>query len=78
MLINCGACEDIREYLQLSPQARLIVVDSHRPIHARCRRGCSSQVACSSTKPASIPHGQGCTAGGTELLCPINIVCTLV
>ena len=39
MLVNCGACEDIREYLQLSPQARLIVVDSHRPIHARCSRG---------------------------------------
>ena len=38
MLINCGACEDIREYLKLSPQARLIVVDSHRPIHARCPR----------------------------------------
>ena len=39
MLINCGACQDIREYLQLSPQARLIVVDSHRPIHARCLQG---------------------------------------
>jgi len=52
MLINCGACEDIREYLQLSPQARLIVVDSHRPIHARCRQGARMRYLTAATWPA--------------------------
>ncbi len=52
MLINCGACEDIREYLKLSPQARLIVVDSHRPIHARCPQAARMSCLTPKTWPA--------------------------
>ena len=35
MLINCGACENLRELLSLHANTRAIVVDSHRPIHHR-------------------------------------------
>lgn len=33
ILINCGAMEDIRALLELPPNVRVVVIDSHRPIH---------------------------------------------
>ena len=35
VLVNCGACEDLRQLLHLPLNTRAIVVDSHRPIHHR-------------------------------------------
>lgn len=39
MLVNCGACEDLRQLLSLNANTRAVVIDSHRPIHHRCARG---------------------------------------
>ena len=36
MLVNCGACENLRELLPLTANTRAVVIDSHRPIHHRC------------------------------------------
>ena len=33
ILINCGATEDLSEFLGLSTNIKIIVIDSHRPIH---------------------------------------------
>jgi CDC45-like protein len=33
MLVNCGACEDVRAMLELPRKVRVIVIDAHRPIH---------------------------------------------
>lgn len=33
MLVNCGACEDVRAMLRLPDAVRVIVIDAHRPIH---------------------------------------------
>ncbi len=33
VLINCGATEDLYELLDLRPAVRVVVIDSHRPIH---------------------------------------------
>ncbi len=33
MLVNCGASEDIKSLLDMPFTARVIVLDSHRPIH---------------------------------------------
>lgn len=33
MLVNCGACEDVRAMLELPEAVRVIVIDAHRPIH---------------------------------------------
>lgn len=33
MLVNCGACEDVRAMLELPDAVRVIVIDAHRPIH---------------------------------------------
>jgi hypothetical protein len=36
MMVNCGACEAVRDVRQHLPaNTRLVVVDSHRPIHHR-------------------------------------------
>jgi cell division control protein 45 len=31
-MINCGATEDIRSVCKFSPNVRVIIIDSHRPI----------------------------------------------
>ena len=33
MLLNCGACEHVRQMLELPDAVRVIVIDAHRPIH---------------------------------------------
>jgi hypothetical protein len=33
MLLNCGACEHVRQMLELPDTVRVIVIDAHRPIH---------------------------------------------
>jgi CDC45-like protein len=33
LLINCGACEDISALLNMRENVRVVVIDSHRPVH---------------------------------------------
>ena len=51
MLVNCGACENLRELLPLTANTRAVVIDSHRPIHHRCDSDLDTVIEhrCSST-----------------------------
>ena len=70
MMVNCGACEAVQDVRQHLPaNTRLVVVDSHRPIHHRragWRNACPGHGP--HTKALTLHSPQSCRTGRGEML----------